>query len=317
AVVLDGRGTRLVDLGPVAGLNATIDAALFGLRRLARPGGSPAAVRGATVATRAALATLSRRLLAPLAIATGAPVVVVPVGDLQRIPWAPLHDGPTTVVPSAAMWLRTAGQPRTPGQPRITDHATPAAPQGAAGPRVAIIAGPGVPGALEEATVIAARYVNAALLAPPESSCRAVAALLQAVDVAHFACHGRLRADNPAFSALLLSDGPLTVHELTRRGSAPATVVLAACESGAQVGFTGGEALGFVSALLAGGSTGVIASSVLVSDDGTSPLMVAVHESLAGGSTVGEALWSARQRADLDDSHQLASWCAFDAYGAG
>jgi hypothetical protein len=45
--------------------------------------------------------------------------------------------------------------------------------------------------------------------------------------------------------------------------------------------------------------------------------MVAVHGSLAGGSTVGEALWSARQRADLEDSYQLASWCAFDAYGAG
>ena len=36
--------------------------------------------------------------------------------------------------------------------------------------------------------------------------------------LAHLACHGRLRADNPSFSALELVDGQLTVHELDRRG---------------------------------------------------------------------------------------------------
>jgi CHAT domain-containing protein len=92
--------------------------------------------------------------------------------------------------------------------------------------------------------------------------------------------------------------------------------VLAACESGAQVGFPGDEALGFVSALLARGTAGVVASGVLVPDEHALPVMVALHEHLAQGATLSGALWAARQDVPVDDPVALAAWCAFDAYGA-
>ena len=83
------------------------------------------------------------------------------------------------------------------------------------------------------------------------------------------------------------------------------------------MGFAGDEALGFVSALLGAGSAGVVASKVLVSDEGSVSLMRDLHQGLAGGETVADALWAARQGLHTDDPHQFASWCAFDAYGGG
>lgn len=298
AVVLTARRARLVELGAVADVPATIDALLFALRRLARPRAGAASTTAAAAAAGAALATLHHRLVAPLSLDASAPVVVVPVGELQRIPWAPLHAGPTTVAPSARVWLRTL---------------TPAPGRG----RVALISGPGLPGAAAELAALRGVHPGAAVLTPPDSTCQATVDALRGASLAHLACHGRLRSDNPAFSALHLTDGPLTVHELSCRQRAPHQVVLAACESGAQVGFPGDEALGFVSVLLARGSAGVLASSLLVPDRQVLPLMTAVHEHLAGGATMASALARARRTLDPQDPEQIVSRCAFDAYGAG
>lgn len=297
ATVLDRKRTRLVELGPVDGLATTIDSLLFALRRLSRPGASAVAISAARRSIQAARDTLADRILGPLAVDPAAPLVVVPVGDLQRTPWAPLHAGPVTVVPSARVWLRTLQQ-------------RPTAPQ------VALIAGPDLPGAAREVALLCELHPSATVLVAPDSTCEAAVRALRGAGLAHFACHGRLRADSPAFSALLLADGPLTVHELSRRDGAPGRVILAACESGAQVGFPGDEALGFVSALLARGSAGVVASGVLVPDEQTLPLMCELHARLAAGATLSGALWTARQVLDVEDPAQLATWCAFDAYGA-
>ena len=297
AAVLSRRGTRLLDLGPGDGLAATVDSLAFALRRLARPTTVPAAGAAAQRSAQAGLSELRARLLAPLPLDPAGPLVVVPVGDLQRVPWAALHAGPTTVAPSAGLWLRTRA-PR-PG-----------------GGQVALVAGPGLPGAGQEVAALRLLHPAAVVLEPPASTCEATVAALQDAALVHFACHGRLRGDNPSFSSLLLTDGPLSVHELSTRSKAPDRVVLAACESGAQVGFPGGEALGFVSALLARGAAGVLASGVLVPDEQVLALMVGVHRALAGGATLTDALWSARQDLDVTEPAQLAAWCAFDAYGA-
>lgn len=298
ATVLDGRRTKLVELGSAENIGPRVDALLFALRRLARPGTSGIAAAGARRSALAALATLRQQLVDPLKVDPQAPLVVVPVGDLQRLPWAPLHAGPTTVVPSAALWLRTVGS-------------------GPRGGGVVLVAGPDLLAAPRELADLRTVHPAAITLLPPDSTCQATVEALRTADLAHFACHGRLRADNPAFSALLLTDGPLTVHELSRRAGAPRRVVLAACESGAQVAFAGDEALGFVGALLAGGSDAVLASGVLVGDEQTLPLMHALHERLVAGASMAGALWGARQGLDPDDPAQLASWCAFDAYGGG
>jgi CHAT domain-containing protein len=132
----------------------------------------------------------------------------------------------------------------------------------------------------------------------------------------HLACHGWLRADNPLFSSLVLSDGPLTVQELRTSGVAPHRLVLASCQSGADVAYAGDEVVGFISSLLARGTAGVVASVAAVPDVAAVDLMYALHEGLARGGTLAHALYDARERLDRTDPAAYVNWCTFSAYGA-
>jgi CHAT domain-containing protein len=139
---------------------------------------------------------------------------------------------------------------------------------------------------------------------------------LDGAGLVHLACHGYIRPDNPIFSALLLSDGHLTVQELDQRGIAPYRIVLAACESGSEVLFEGNEALGFVSTLIARGTAGLVASSVVVPDWNVVPLMRTLHAGVRRGDTLADALHRARATVDPRDAASFVSWCAFNAFGA-
>ncbi len=151
---------------------------------------------------------------------------------------------------------------------------------------------------------------------PPASAADAVATALAGADLAHLACHGLLRTDNPMFSSLLLSDGPMTLQEIYARGLAPRRLVLASCQSGSQASYAGDEALGFVGALLARGTAGVLASAAVVPDVPAVGLMTAVHRHLAGGATLARALHEARAAQDTEDPGSFVNWCTFNAHGA-
>ena len=70
---------------------------------------------------------------------------------------------------------------------------------------------------------------------------------------------------------------------------------------------------GPVSALLARGTTGLVASVVPVPDLDAVPLMQSLHEGLRRGVPVGRALHAARQAVDRQDPRTFVSWCAFAA----
>jgi CHAT domain-containing protein/tetratricopeptide (TPR) repeat protein len=297
AAVLEPRRTRVVRLGPVKPVQDETEAVLFSLRRLTRPG-PPAVLAGTRDSAEFGLRRLTGLLLHPLELAGDAPLVVVPSGHLRRIPWSALHPAPLSVAPSASLWARTR---------RHRD--------GGDG-RVVLVAGPDLPGATAEVEALRDLHARPAVLAPPESGVAAVVAALDGAALAHLACHGRLRADNPMFSSLLLSDGPLTVQELDLRGIAPHRIILAACDSAADVWYEGDEMLGFVSALLARGTAGLVASTILVPDLEVVPLMRSLHELAGGGATLGEALHAARAMLDRERPGAFVSWCAFIAFGA-
>lgn len=301
AAVLEPRRTRLVRLGSLAAVRFEVSVLLFALRRLARRR-SPSAVAGARASADAALRRLAEMLLDPLELPGHAGLVVVPAADLQRVPWSAVCQAPVSIAPSAAIWARSAQRP-------------PAA--AAADDGVVLIAGPDVPGGTSEVKLLRDLYAAATVLVPPESTADAVTAALASARVAHLACHGRVRADNPIFSSLLLSDGPLTVHELEVRAAAPRQMVLAACESGSEVAYAGNETLGFVSSLLARGTAGLVASSIVVPDWELVPLMRGLHEGVRGGASLAVALHAARSAVDREDPATFVSWCAFNAFGAG
>ncbi|HET6751818.1 MAG TPA: CHAT domain-containing protein, partial [Actinomycetes bacterium] len=297
AAVLDARRTRLVQLGPLEPVRDEANALLFSLRRLARPGPT-AAVEAARNSADFGLRRLAELLLRPLGLPDDAPLVVVPSGRLQRIPWSALHTAPVSVAPSASFWART--RQRRAGN----------------GGDVVLVAGPELPGAVAEVEALRGLHRRPAVLVPPASTVGAVADALDGAALAHLACHGHLRSDNPTFSSLLLSDGSLTVQELDLRGIAPHRMVLAACDSAAGVSYEGDELLGFVSALIARGTAGLIASAVTVPDLEAVALMRSLHGSLLRGATLAEALHAARASVDRADPRAFVNWCAFTAFGA-
>jgi tetratricopeptide (TPR) repeat protein len=300
AVTLTRRDTRVHVLGPVDAAHHEMEALLFALRRIPRAR-SRASADAATNAARHALAELDALLVAPLRrrLAAGDEIVVVPTAALLAVPW---HALPTlaarqvTVAPSATGWRRA--------RDRRPDHT-----------RVVVAAGPGLDGAGDEARGVGGIHPGATVLLPPASTVSRLVAALPGVGVAHLACHGDFRADNPAFSSLLLSDGPLTVVDLEQIETAPATVVLAACDAGMSQTLPGEEFLGFLSVLFALGSRSVVASSVPIPDVDSTPLMLALHRRLATGADAAKALHEARAEVGADTPQSLVASIAFGHFG--
>src|SRR5829696_6461815 len=192
AVVLDGRNARLVELADAAAVATEAEALLFALHRLARAGGSSASTAAARIGADAARDALARMVVEPLGLDPAREVVVVPVGMLQRLPWAALHEGPVAVAPSARAWATSAERPARAGT-------------------VVLLAGPELPGAIDEVAILARIHPGAVVLTPPSTTVADATVALSDAGLVHLACHGSVRADNPLFSSLLVSDEPLTV----------------------------------------------------------------------------------------------------------
>ncbi|GAA0413366.1 CHAT domain-containing protein [Acrocarpospora corrugata] len=292
AVTVVGGRTRLHDLGPLAPIRDLVERVPFALRRLARAEGAPtgpsttasgpsapAGPSAAAQMVRHAAARLDALLLAPLAAELGdRPLVLIPTGPLQFLPWSVLPScagRAVSVAPSAGLWHTASGR--------------------SGGGHVAAVAGPGLPGAHEEAAAVAALY-GTKPLAGEDATAEAALAALDGAMLAHLAAHGRVNLTNPLFSALRLADGPLTVYDLERLAEPPRLVILAACESGRSVVRAGDELLGLSATFLALGTRCIIASLVPVPDAQTTPLMVALHGLLAEGRSAATALALAQER---------------------
>ncbi|GFJ95498.1 CHAT domain-containing protein [Phytohabitans rumicis] len=298
AVVVEPRRSRVVPLGPTGPVLDHLRALLFALRRMTQP--RPGSLSAARQSADVRVERLRELLIRPLAPPPDAELVVVPVGPLHGVPWSALYDGPLSLAPSARFWARS--RQATMGRP--------------AGGLVVLVEGPHLPGATTEVRRLRRLYPRATVVVPPASTAAAVQRILDGADLVHFACHGRLRADNPMFSSLMLSDGPLTVQELEARGVAPHRLVLASCQSGADTTYAGDEVLGFVSALIARGTAGIVASVAAVPDVAAVGLMCALHERLINGRTLAHALYEARDGLDRDEPGAYVSWCTFGAHGA-
>lgn len=310
--LIDGRA-RLHRLGPAEPVYDLLDRVAFGLHRLARQRSGAAGRAAAVAMLRDAATRLDHLLLHPVRDAlgdavTGAPVVLVPTGRLQSLPWSilPTCAGrPVTVAPSATSWFLARTR---------TYQATGS---------VAVVAGPQLPGARSEAESVAAIYSTAALV-DGSATAEATAAALTKADLAHLAMHGRLSPDNPLFSSLQLADGPLMVYDLEQLPRVPPTVVLAACDSGRHVVYAGDELLGLAATFLAKGAQQLVASVVPVPDAATAPLMVEFHRRLAAGLAPAAALAQAQQsvglsadEADAAGGAELAAAAGFVCVGAG
>lgn len=296
--VLDGRA-RLHGLGPLAELARHAESVPFALRQLARH-----SARASTKAAAAALLArtadnLDRLLLRTVPELGDRPLVIVPTGPLQSMPWSILpscYGRPVTVAPSASLWLLAAGRSRPNGP-------------------VTVAAGPDLAGARAEAIAVAEVYRTAALTGAA-ATIGAVTTGLDGAAMAHLATHGLVRSDNPLFSSLRLADGPLMVYDLEALSSAPHTVVLAACDTGRPVVRAGDELMGLSATLLRLGTSQLVAPVLSVLDVEAAPLMIEFHRRLDAGAPAAAALAAAQQSAGADTAGLVAA-APFVCLGAG
>lgn len=296
AVTLGPR-RRIWRLGDASSVLAEADWLAAALRRLAQAPRNPGA---ATQAVEASLRTLDRLLIDPVRDALPGDVLVIPPASLFALPWhalPSLRERRVTIAPSGAVWAR-------------------ASRSSAAGKGIVVAAGPRLEAATAEAIGVARCHPAATVLTPPTSTVERVKAALDGARLAHLACHGTFRADNPSFSSLEMCDGPLTLLEIETLGRAPDTVVLASCDSGASQALPGDELRGFLTTLFMLGTRAIVASAVPVPDLETTPVMLALHGELARGRGVGDALRAARAAIDVESPAGLVTAIAFAHFGA-
>ncbi|MEV5965582.1 CHAT domain-containing tetratricopeptide repeat protein [Kribbella sp. NPDC051952] len=293
-VVRDGVISRHT-VGPIATAAVEVERSRFRLRWLAH-GRSQ---RGPSLEVLGA--RLGAAILGPAQELLGdRPVVMVPPGRLQALPWGllpSLADRPVNVVPSAATWLR-ARRLRPPSDRRVV-----------------LVLGPGLSAGKVEVTRLAARYPGATVLANGDATAEKVLHALDGAWIAHIAAHGTFRSDSPLFSSLRLDDGPLTVYDFERLRRAPYQLVLSSCDSGLAKPVGADELLGLSSSLIPLGAAGILASVVPVNDPATVPLMTALHDNLQAGQSLAAAFAAARTAA-ADDPVALAAGRSFVALGA-
>jgi len=295
AVVISSGRIRRHTVGTLRDAECEVERARFRLRWLARStasSGPPLDVIGARLAD-----ALLGKAAADLA---DGPVVVVPPGRLQALPWMllpALADRAVSVAPSAATWLRARRLPPP------------------AGRRVALVFGPGLGTGGAEVPELATGYPAATLLGGGAATADRVLGALDGAWLAHLAAHGTFRSDSPLFSALRLDDGPLTVYDFERLRRAPYRLVLSSCESGVAKPVGADELLGLTSSLVPLGAAGILASVVPVNDSAAVPLMTALHRNLRAGQSLAEAFAGARWEMD-DDPVSVATARSFVALGA-
>ena len=236
--------------------------------------------------------------------------VLLPHRELHYVPFAALHDGQHWLVqgmelawaPSAAVWL--ALQRRA--APRF-DSAL-----------VLGVGGAGLPQVTVEAQAVAAGFGPAArLLLDSQATQAALAAAGTDADVLHLACHGRFRADSPAFSSLQLGDGPLSMLELAQLRLPASLLVLSACETGASRVAPGEELQGLVRSGLRAGAGAVLATFWPVDDGATAQLMLRFYDGLRGGGLApAAALQRAQAEAAAAGLHPF-HWAGFALHGRG
>lgn len=296
-------------LGATAMVTAELDALRFALRRIVQRHGSPASQAAAVAAARFAAERLDRLIFGPLRTGLGDnELVVVPVGALHALPWALLpscRGRPVSVAPSAASWLAA--------------HRAAAAERSAVAQTgdTVLVAGPDLPHAATEVRHLADTLGSARLLVDPDAGAESVLSALDGARLAHIAAHGVFRADNPMFSHLRLTDGPLTVYDLERLTRPPDTVILSACDSGLSAVHPGEELMGLASALLGLGTRRVLGSVLPAQDEAALALMTSVYSRLATGDGLAAALAAAQAAAGGELDQWTVTASAFVCFGAG
>jgi tetratricopeptide (TPR) repeat protein len=281
AVVIPAWGQlRLVELGDAEVVRGWQQRVSADLDVLANAGLPPMMSAAVSRSLRHGAAELGR-LLSPAFPGSDRAIVISPPSTLLALPWPLLPElagRPVTVAPSLNGWHRALEKLRA-GRSRPERWS------------VSAVAGPDLPRARTEASAVAGIW--SPLAEAQDLSSATSSDLLNAMAtgrVVHVAAHGVHRGENPMFSSLSMTGGPLFAYELDQRVEAPEHVVLSACDAGRSTVRAGEESLGLTSVLLQLGTASVVAGVARVHDDAAAEIMQSYHAELARGRDAAEAL---------------------------
>ncbi|MFC0591248.1 CHAT domain-containing protein [Ottowia pentelensis] len=239
---------------------------------------------------------LGQALIAPLGLANGQRLIIVPHGPLHYLPFQALRvDGaylierhPIAVEPSASVAVRLARRPAVIpkaltafGNPRIADKYD-------------------LPGADAEVDRLARLFPDSRVYTGVQATKTQFREAVRRAPLVHVAAHAEADEVDPLYSRILLANEGgqhsfLEAREvLDMKLPDTALVTLSACESGLGRVASGDEVLGFPRAFLSAGSGSLIASLWPVSDDATELLMSTLYGALAKGQDVQRAMQAAQ-----------------------
>ena len=305
AVTLTSHRTRLFPLGPAEPLIEAVEEQGHALRGMADPNRSQRATDSDRTSFADASRYLGEHLLSRLNLHHLVPAIVVPTGFLQAVSWSALPDlidRPFVIAASARSWN--------------SDFESDLIDTGHADIDVGLIGGPGLAHSSRELDALSQIHAHRGVSVEHAATVDRARSSFESSVLLHVAAHGTFRSDNPQFSSLEFTDGPLNLFDIERLRRAPRVVVLAACEAGATARTSGTGAIGTTTALLRIGVRCVVAPSTLVSDTHTSDYMIAFHRRLAGGANPATALAATRSTfaASVDPADQAVA-AAFAVYG--
>jgi tetratricopeptide (TPR) repeat protein len=233
-------------------------------------------------------------------------LVIVPVGSLFYIPFGALFDGDSYLVekrrivlsPSAAIWHKS----KTDIRREVTEAG------------IFAFAGNDIPYVEDEAAAVKSELRHGRIFSGESATVKNYFETSPDFDVIHLACHGEFRSDSPMYSNLRLSDGFLTVSDISRQSLKASLVTLSACETGLNEIFAGEEILGLARGFLSAGAANILMTLWTVNDASTKELMSCFYSYLATGTSVSEALRRAQTKL-IDQKAHPYYWAPFAMIG--
>lgn len=290
-----------MEMSPVADsvdIRREIDSVRSAIARLASPQISHASRDAFATVLDASSRYLSEWLFGSIDLEGTSSILVVPSRSLGYLPWSALpalSDKAFTVAPSLRRWAAMDTRPRHDSE------------------RVVAVGLDDPPFASAEARMVA-DLRNGNALVGSDAQVDVVMREIDGAAVAHLACHGVFRSDNPLMSSLHMADGPITVYDLERLGNPPATLILSACEVAQSQRLAGDALLGMTASLMAAGTRSIVAATTVVADRAAPGFMAEWHTHHAEGASPAEALAVARSSVG-DDPQARAVAASFLCLG--
>lgn len=296
---------------------AEIGALVTGFARDVEPKRATGALGAAGLArVKARARQLYDMLVGPAFEAVGTPetLVVSASGALRYIPFAALHDGEGWLVEKTRVVNVTA----------LDREKFANAPPPPTGPS-SVLALVDPDGTLPGARLEIAEVQKANAKVDVFEGADATLALLRGkvrvpgYDIVHLATHGRLDAEHPERSHILLAGVPLSYADIpTLSPSRTRLVVLSACQTAVHSGGSGVEIAGLAYQFQRSSVDSVLATLWEVDDEASAEVMGRFYSKLTGGVSYAEALALAQRDviadADLDLQHP-AYWAPYFLMG--